>query len=83
MEKYLSLSLHAHNSDDENDLQHMIYEGLAAIKVYFTNFHNIKSLNAEIFQVINLTLNPTQIARTSVKPIQAAPQISMPGRFKS
>ena len=63
MEKFLSLSSHTHDDDNEDDLQELIDESLAAIEVYST-------------------LNPIQIARASARPIQAAPQNSMPGRFK-
>ena len=49
MEKFLSLSSHTHDDEDEDDLQDLIDESLAAIEVYSTTFDNIKGLNDEIF----------------------------------
>ena len=57
MEKYLTLTLHAHQNEDNDDddeenqdsLQQLIDESLAAIEEYSTKFHNIKRLNTEIF----------------------------------
>ena len=68
------------DEDNQDSLQQLIDQNLAAIDEYSTRFHNISRLNTEIFRVIDTTLNPIQ--RTSVRAVQAAPQTSMPGGFK-
>ena len=50
MENYLTLTLHTHQNDDNDEenqdsLQQLIDESLAAFEEYSTKFHNIKRLN--------------------------------------
>ena len=91
MEKYLTLMTHTHQNkddiviheteeDNQDSLQQLIDQNMATIDEYSTKFHNIRRSNIDKFQVIDTTLNPIQ--RTSVRAVQAAPQIPMLGGFK-
>ena len=74
----------ANETDEENQdkLQQIIDQNFATLNEYCTKFDNIRRLNLEIFQEINIMLNPIQ--RTFVKPVQAAHQTSIqaPGNKK-